>query len=83
MEWISVDARLPNSDTDILVLLVGGFIRTSYYFSDSFGDWFSDSDFPWNKAYGPSPQKRKAHKGLEQYVTHWMPLPDPTSYAVG
>ena len=75
-KWISTKIKLPNSDTMVLVLLAGRCIRVSYYFEDSVGSWFSDASDIWDQRYGCSPEPRKGHEDYEQYVTHWMPLPE-------
>lgn len=66
MKWINVKDKLPNSDNYVLICLHGKFLRTSYYFEDSFGKWFSSTDGIWDKYYTDA-------------VTHWMPLPEPPS----
>ena len=63
MKWIKERKRHPDSDTYILVCLNGMVIRTSYYFRDSFGKWFSSPSEIWDKYYTND-------------VTHWMPLPE-------
>lgn len=74
--WISVHDRLPESDTEVLVLIANRFVRVSYYFSDSLGSWFSDVDEPWDKRFGRSPERRKGNEGYPLVVTHWMELPE-------
>ncbi len=61
-EWISIDKSMPESDKYVLVVLWGKFIRTSYYFKDSNGYWFSTDYDIWDQQYTDA-------------VTHWMPLP--------
>ena len=63
MEWISVKERLPESDTYILICLCNKFQKVSYYFRDSFGNWFSTDYDIWDKTYTDE-------------ATHWMPLPE-------
>ena len=64
MRWIPIEDAKPKSDTYILVCLCRKFRKVSYYFYDSYGQWFSTDYDIWDKMYTDE-------------VTHWMPLPDP------
>ena len=61
--WININENHPDSDTYVLVCLNEKFIKTSYYFEDSFGRWFSTDYDIWDKEY-------------TEFVTHWTPLPE-------
>ena len=63
--WIDVNEKLPNSDTFILVCLLGKFLKASYFFKNSDGSNNFSTDYDvWDCIY-------------TDYVTHWMPLPEP------
>ena len=60
-EWISVDDRLPDIETDTLIVCVSSF--DGDLFSDT--DGFQDGEFVyWPRQTGC-------------LITHWMLLPDP------
>ncbi len=61
--WTSIKDSMPISDEYVLVCLWGKFIKTSYFFKDSFGEWFSTDYDIWDQQYTDA-------------VTHWMYLPD-------
>ena len=65
--WINVDDKMPESDRRYLVSLrpVGmeGFIAVSFYYEDSFGQWFSDQWNIYDRIYTDD-------------VTHWMEIPE-------
>ena len=60
-EWISVDERLPEDWTDVLVLSRFGFLETAVY-TGTPGKWRAG----WNGDMLESDS-----------ITHWMPLPQP------
>ena len=68
ISWISVDYLMPESDRRYLALLDEkgreGFITVSFYYEDSFGQWWSDQWNIYDRIYTDS-------------VTHWMELPEP------
>ena len=62
MEWISVKERLPEDRKPVLVYTGGGFICKAYWFNTNDSiEWISFVNF----------------EDIEEYVTHWMPLPEP------
>lgn len=66
-EWISVEDRLPEEHTTVLVLCKNGAMFTGYCFCD-----YCD-DMRW-KIHTALSSTKLLNKGR---VSHWMPLPEP------
>lgn len=63
MEWISVNDRLPDNDTDVLLLFPRN-MAVGYYHYDE-----------WSVASGDD--MYTCVREHEERPTHWMPLPAP------
>lgn len=71
MEWISVEDRLPEDDTNVLVLFNGeikiGFMTWEH---PTYEETWESYKY-WDESYHDG-------QGWEHWeITHWMPLPEP------
>jgi len=68
-EWISIEQRLPDEQTTVLVAIEGYFLNIGYLQEDG---WMLLDNKDWITGYdGPDDDVR---------VTHWMDLPVPPAY---
>jgi hypothetical protein len=71
-EWISINERLPEYDTSVL-LLVNGKMTQGYLFSE-----VEFNEMSMQNLYYDGFQNEVIDDVIERNdVTHWMPLPEP------
>ena len=70
-EWISVEDRLPEAETDVIVFCGGSVDILTYRYNRRGNACFmyQDECGYWEERFAPS-------------VTHWMPLPEPPNTEV-
>ena len=89
MEWISVKDRLPEPETNVLIMQ--RYTETAPYANVTIGHLHQDSDLrrrPYWKwiAYGAdmgNPKSEAYHRAEficpgGEFVSHWQPLPEPS-----
>ena len=67
MEWIDVNDRLPENNSDVLVYDSD---YNTVYSANYNSKYFNQTGFWLNEAGGE-------YQYEFEYVTHWMPLPEP------
>ena len=65
-EWISVEDRLPELDTRVIVFTTNGWVVEMTYNSNKYARRNPKPRFEWHGS-----------PGYSNTVTHWQPLPKP------
>lgn len=74
MEWISVNDRLPDDGQEVLIYTNGDVVQA--YLSDDY--WKGSYNVTSNMNDGYVSDRRISKRGTNfDFVTHWMPLPEP------
>lgn len=74
MEWISVKDRLPENDDEVLIYIVKDIVQ-AYFLR---GYWHGSIMVTDNMNDGYVSDRRIVKEGSSfDFVTHWMPLPEP------
>ena len=76
--WISVEDRLPDNDSHVLVYCDGGYINITFFLKDRelAKDYHSGGGYSRKRSNKQSCHFASAHE-YSYVITHWQPKPAP------